>query len=162
MPHVNHPAGSPRLPEEYGWTTISHPNLEDSEETRTFFQEGFVSLCPLKLGGRFMLACWHCRALEGKRKLKNLFSHRQTGGPHVLVSRWWQNHSSIQGWVLDAICPQTFTVSQSFNPNLWGFACNNLCQYHLLIWNRSYLIHLPFYPMFLPVFCKLWKVLEHG
>lgn len=57
MPHVNHPAGSPRLPEGYGWTIISRPNLEDSEETRGFFQEGFVSLCPLKLGGRFMLAC---------------------------------------------------------------------------------------------------------
>lgn len=56
MPRVNHFTESPCLPEGYGLNTISHPDLEDSEETRTFFWEGFFSLCPLKLGDRFMLA----------------------------------------------------------------------------------------------------------
>lgn len=78
MPHVNHLAGSPCLPEGFNLTTISHPDLEDSEETRTSFREGFVSLCPLKLGDRFMLACWHCWRAEGSQRVF-LLPGRQLG-----------------------------------------------------------------------------------
>lgn len=78
MPHVNHLAGSPCLPEGYGLSTISYPDLEDSEETRTFFWEGFVSLCPRKLDDRFVLACWHCCRAEGSQRI-SLLPGRQMG-----------------------------------------------------------------------------------
>lgn len=102
-------------------STISHPDIEDSEETRTFFQEGFVSLCPLKLGDRFILACWHCWGAEGSQRFFLLPGRRVGQWPHVLVSQRWQNYS-MQEWVLVAVCPQILTVSGSFKPNLWGLS----------------------------------------
>lgn len=68
MPHVNHLAGSPCFPEGHGLNTFHILILRTLRKAGLPFGRALF-LCPLKLGDRFMLACWHCWRAERSQRI---------------------------------------------------------------------------------------------